>query len=225
MLQQTSLKFLKELTKHNTKEWFDSQRLSYNAAKEDFVALVEDVLKKHLKKDSSIATESAKQTIFRINRDIRFSKDKSPYKTNFGASIKMGGRKSRYAGYYIHVAPDNKSFVGGGLWMPEADALKSVRQEIDYHWTDFHKIISTKKFVSTFGSLDKSEEMTLTREPKGYAKDNPAIEYIKLKNFVVFQSLEDKDLLSADLEKKILSAFEAIQPLLWFLNEAIGIEK
>ena len=224
MLQQATLKFLKELTKHNTKEWFDSQRRSYNAAKEDFVALVDDVIKKHSKKDSSIATESAKQTIFRINRDIRFSKDKSPYKTNFGASIKMGGRKSRYAGYYIHIEPDNKSFVGGGLWMPETDALKSVRQEIDYHWADFHKIISTKKFISTFGDLDKSEEMTLTREPKGYTKDNPAIEYIKLKNFVVFQSLEDKDLLSVYLEKKILSAFETQQSLLQFLNEAVGME-
>ncbi|MDR0793524.1 MAG: DUF2461 domain-containing protein [Chitinophagaceae bacterium] len=224
MLKPATLLFLKELAKNNTKEWFDAHRTQYGVAKEDYAALIDDVIKKHSKKDASIAAESAKQAMFRINRDIRFSKDKSPYKTNFGASICKGGRKSKYAGYYIHIEPGNKSFVGGGLWMPEPDVLKSVRQEIDYRWKDFRKIISGKKFVSVFGDLDKSAEITLSREPKGYTKDNPAIEYIKLKHLIVAQSLDDKEISDAGLEKKILSAFEAMQPLLQFLNEAIGID-
>jgi uncharacterized protein (TIGR02453 family) len=223
MLKPATLLFLKELAKNNTKEWFDTHRAQYGVAKEDFAALIDSVIKKHSKKDTSIAAEQAKQTMFRINRDIRFSKDKSPYKTNLGASICKGGRKSRYAGYYIHIEPGNKSFVGGGLWMPEPDVLKNVRQEIDYRWNDFRKIISGKKFVSVFGDIDKSAEMTLSREPKGYTKDNPAIEHIKLKHYVAAQPLNDKEISDTGLEKKIILAFEAMQPLLQFLNEAIDV--
>src|ERR1051325_10599551 len=129
MLQTTTLKFLKDLKKNNTKEWFDANRKAYESAKKDFEGLVESVIEQFCKKDEEIGSLKPKDCMFRINRDIRFSKDKSPYKTNFGAFINKGGKKSIYAGYYFHCEP-GENFVGGGLWMPMPDALKKVRQEI-----------------------------------------------------------------------------------------------
>src|SRR5689334_13212529 len=131
MLQSTTIKFLKDLKKNNTKEWFDKNRKVYEAAKKDFTDFVQTMIDKFGKKDESIAAIVAKDCLFRINRDIRFSKDKSPYKTNMGASINKGGRMTmNTAGYYFHLEPGN-CFVGGGLWQPEPDALKKIRQEID----------------------------------------------------------------------------------------------
>ena len=134
----------------------------------------------------------AKDCVFRINRDVRFSKNKDPYKTNMGASINSGGKKAMTAGYYFHFEPGGKSFVGGGLYMAEPDKIKKVRQEIDYNWTDFKKILDNKKFKQQYNNLDLSEGISLVREPKGYEKDNPAIQYIKLKTIVKYIQNNEK---------------------------------
>lgn len=220
MLQTSTLKFLKDLKKNNTKEWFDKNRKTYEIAKEDFENLVQTVIVQHGKKDEEIASLKPKDCMFRINRDIRFSKDKSPYKTNFGAFINRGGKKSIYAGYYFHCEP-GENFVGGGLWMPMADALKKVRQEIDYCFDEFSKIVGGKKFKTIYGEVYKGEDMVLTRPPKGYGDDNPAIEYIKLKSFIAMQKLDDKDMTDKNLSKKICAAFDALQPMIKFLNRAL----
>jgi uncharacterized protein (TIGR02453 family) len=221
MLQKSTLNFLKNLARNNNKEWFDANRKTYEAAREDYIQLADAIIKGFCKKDKDFETLEPKKCLFRINRDIRFSKDKSPYKSNFGASFERGGRISPYAGYYLHVEPGNKSFVAGGVWNPEAERIKLVRQEIDYNWDEFKKIISNKKFKSTFGDLEKTKETSLSREPKGYEKDNPAIDYIKLKSWVVSAPLKDEDLVSKDAVKKILAAFEAMQPMINFLNHAL----
>src|SRR5215813_10747738 len=145
MLQSLTLKFLKELKKNNNKTWFDAHRKQYEAARNDFENFIQSVLDKHAKNDTDLKELTAKKCMFRINRDIRFSKDKSPYKTNFGASMDKGGKKSGLAGYYFHLEP-GKSFVGGGIWMPQPDALKKVRQEIDYCLDEFKKIITARRF-------------------------------------------------------------------------------
>jgi len=220
MLQPSTLKFLKDLKQHNTKEWFDKNRKTYETAKEDFMQLVQKVIEGFAKKEEGIALLKAKDCVFRINRDVRFSKDKSPYKSNMGASFSKGGKKSMLAGFYFHCEPGN-SFVGGGLWGPEAATVKKVRQEIDYNYEEFDKIIKAKKFAAEFGDLNKSAETSLSREPKGYEKDNPAIHYIKLKSWVAMKPLTDADLNSKDLVKKIMSAFEALSPVIHFLNRAI----
>ena len=220
MLQPSTLAFLKNLKKHNTKEWFDINRKVYESAKADFAALVDQIIHEFGKKDTSIASLQAKECIFRINRDVRFSKDKSPYKTNMGASLSKGGKKSMLAGYYVHLEPGN-SFAGGGIYMPEADTIKKIRQEIDYCYTDFSKILRNKKFASQFGDLDKGKEVSLSREPKGYEKDNPAIDYLKLKSWIGTTPLTDEDLSDKNLSKKIISAFEALQPMIEFLNRAV----
>ena len=220
MLQAATIKFLKDLKKNNAKEWFDKNRTAYDDAKADFMNLVQQAIDEFGKKDASIASLKAKDCVFRINRDVRFSKDKSPYKTNMGASINMGGKKAwNTAGYYFHFEPGG-SFVGGGLYMPEAAILKKVRQEIDYNFNDFKRIVNNKKFAEVYKDLDQSSDVKLSRPPKDYEAGNPAIEYLKLKSFIAMTSLSDTDLTDKNLTKKIIGAFEALKPLIDFLNHA-----
>jgi uncharacterized protein (TIGR02453 family) len=221
MLQPSTLKFLKDLKKNNNKTWFDSHRSEFESAKNDFSSFIQKLIDSFGKKEDSIAHLKAKDCTFRINRDIRFSKDKTPYKDNMGGYVSKGGKKSPFAGYYFHCQP-GKSFVGGGLWMPMPPELNKVRQEIDYNFASFKKIIGAKKFKSVYGDLSRDAEYVLSRVPKGYEADNPAADYLKLKSFVALAPLKDADLTSKDLVKKTIQAFEALQPLIDFTNEAIS---
>ena len=222
MLQRSTLQFLKNLKKNNNKPWFDAHRKDYDAARKDIELFIQQVIDNYGKKDKDIAKLHAKETMFRINRDIRFSKDKTPYKTNIGSSINKGGRKSMsYAGYYFHVEPGGKSFVGGGLYQPEPDVLRKVRQEIDYNYDAFKKIIGAKKFRQIYKDLDRSDEFLLSRVPKGYEPDNPAANDLRLKSFIAFVELKDEELTSKTLSKTVIAAFDALKPLNDFLNSAI----
>ena len=220
MLEPQTLKFLNQLKKNNNKPWFDDHRAQYEAARIDFSNFIQLVIDAVQKTDTTITGLTSKDCMFRINRDIRFSKDKTPYKTNFGASIKRGGRKSVYAGYYFHCSP-GESFVGGGLWMPETVDLKKVRQEIDYNWDEFQNIIKEKNFKKIYGDIYKGGDVSLSTLPKGYEKDNPAIDYLKLKSFIAETRIADEELTKATLHKKTVAAFEALQPLLNFINNAL----
>lgn len=159
--------------------------------------------------------------MFRINRDVRFSKNKAPYKSNFGAGIARGGKKSIYAGYYIHIEPGNESFAGGGLWMPAAEQLKKVRQEIDYNCTAFEEIVQAPSFRTVYSELYTGEDSKLSRPPKGYDYSNPAITYLKFKSFIALHPLKDAELTGKNLLSTVLQAFGALHPLLTFLNNAI----
>ncbi|MBK5272214.1 MAG: DUF2461 domain-containing protein [Bacteroidia bacterium] len=220
MLQSSTIKFLKDLKKNNNKPWFDTHRDVYEKAKKDFEQFIQSVIDKHSKNDKTIKDLIAKNCLFRINRDVRFSKDKSPYKSNFGASINKGGKKAQTAGYYFHLEP-GQCFTGGGIWMPMPDDLKKVRQEIDYNLAEFKKIIVSKKFKSVYGDLSRDSEYLLSRVPKGYEPDNPAAEFLKLKSFIAMIQIKDADLTSKDLLKKTVAAFEVLQPLLSFINESL----
>lgn len=220
-MEKSTLQFLKNLKKNNNKPWFDAHRSEYEAAKADFAAFIQIIIDKQAKKDNTISHLKAKDCMFRINRDVRFSKDKSPYKTNFGASINKGGKKAMSsAGYYFHLEPGN-SFVGGGLYQPMPDDLRKMRQEIDYNFAAFKKIIGTAKFKSIYKDLDKSKEFTLSRVPKGYEPDNLAAEYLKLKSYITMIPISDADLISPELVKKTVDAFGALQPLLVFINNSL----
>ena len=222
MLQSSTINFLAQLTKNNNKLWFDANRKKYEEAKADFLQLVDKTIQSVTTFDNSIIGLEPKKCVFRINRDVRFSKNKAPYKNNMGASIKAGGKKSLTAGYYIHLEPGGKSFVGGGLYMPDATIVGKIRQEIDYNYAEFLKIVQNKKFVAQYGGLDFSEGMSLVREPKGYEKDNPAIAYIKLKSWVATASLSDTALQDKNLATQLTKAFEYLQPLISFLNEGMN---
>jgi uncharacterized protein (TIGR02453 family) len=221
MLQSSSLLFLKQLAKNNNKPWFDANRKKYDEAKKDFESFIQALIEQFGKKDPPIAALTAKSCLFRINRDIRFSKDKTPYKKNFAASINKGGKKSLLAGYYFHLEPGN-SFIGGGIWMPMPAETQKIRQEIDYCYDEFKKIIHSKKFAGIYAGLDREDGIRLTNVPKGYEKDNPAAEFLKLKSWVAMSSLTDAALTSKGLLKQSVEALSAIQPLIDFLNRAVG---
>ena len=221
MIQQATINFLKSLKKNNKKEWFDKNRKAYEAARADFEGFIQSAIDQHSKNDTDLKELEARKCIFRINRDIRFSKDKSPYKTNFGASMDKGGRKSGFAGYYFQLEP-GKSFLAGDLWMPEPEKLKKVRQEIDYCFDEFDEIISSRKFKSWFGELYEGEDIKLSRVPQGFEKDNPASEFLKLKSWLVIHDLTDKEVTAKNLLKTTVDAFVTMQPFIKFLNRAIG---
>lgn len=218
MINTETLKFLKALEKNNSKEWFDQNRKTYEQAKANYLDFVVEVLGRMKKIDTSLADLEPKQCVFRINRDVRFSKNKAPYKTNMGASFSKGGKKVQCAGYYFHLEP-GASFIGGGFWMPMAPELNKIRQEIDYGFEEFNTIINKKKFKTSFGSLSESEK--LTRPPKGYEAENPAIELLKLKSFIVMSEVKDAELTGKELANKVVDHFETMKPLVDFLNKAI----
>jgi uncharacterized protein (TIGR02453 family) len=219
MLQSATIKFLKDLKKNNNKPWFDENRKPYEAAKTDFYALVDQVIAGTAKFDEPIGNLKAKDCTFRVNRDIRFSKDKTPYKSNMGASISRGGKKADEAGYYFHFEP-GRSFAGGGFYMPEASVLAKIRQEIDYNFDEWKSIINNKTFKKYFPKGPEVSD-TLSRPPKGYDENNPAIHYLKLKSFFVSTPFDDTTLSEKTLAKEIVKSFEAMKPLIDFLNKAV----
>jgi uncharacterized protein (TIGR02453 family) len=221
MLNPKTLQFLSKLKKNNSREWFNQHRDDYDAAKENFIELVNHILANSSQFDEELSLLTYKDCIFRINRDVRFSKNKDPYKNNMAAYFVKGGKKSWLAGYYFHCEPGGKSFIGGGLYGGEPDQIKKVRQEIDYNWEEFKGILQHKQFKKLFGDLSRQEGMSLIREPKGYEKDNPAIDYIKLKNFIVSVPVTDEELTDKKIIKKIITCFATMQPLLKFLNRAM----
>lgn len=221
MLQQSTLKFLKSLSKNNNKFWFDAHRNQYIEAKKDFENFVSFLIKKTAQFDGDVKDLQVKDCVFRINRDIRFSKDKTPYKINMGASINRGGKKSIYAGYYFHAEPGGKSFAGGGLWMPMAPELKKIRQEIDYNLDEFKSIIANKSFIAEYKQLESSPDVKLNNLPRGYDKENPAGEYLKFKSLIATKPLTDEELTNNKLAEKIIKAFKALTPLIKFINKAI----
>jgi uncharacterized protein (TIGR02453 family) len=220
MLQPSTLDFLRKLKKNNNKPWFDANRKLYEAAKADTVQLADALLKEIVKFDPTLGHLSGKQCLFRINRDVRFSKNKDPYKTNFGISMARGGKSGPFAGYYFQIDPNSGHFAGGGLWMPMPDVLKKVRQEIDYNLAEWQGIVESKKFKAAFGEMYTGEEQKLSRPPKGYEADNPAIEYLKLKSFIAMTDLTNEDITSKGLVKKLAGLFATMHPMVVFLNRA-----
>lgn len=218
MINKETIDFLKKIKKNNSKEWFENNRQFYLIAKENYLEFVSEVLQKLKSFDVTLQDIHPKNCVFRINRDVRFSANKEPYKTNFGASFSKGGKKISCAGYYFHLEP-GACFIGGGYWMPQGEDLQKIRQEIDYNFDEFKKIISAKSFINYFGTLDEQEK--LVRPPKGYEKDNPALEFLQLKNFIVMSGIEDKELLDGKLVNTVVSHFKAMKPLVDFLNRAI----
>lgn len=221
MLQISTLQFLKQLKKNNNKNWFDLHRTEYELAKADFLELTGRLISGIALFDKPIGNLNAKNCIFRINRDIRFSKDKSPYKTNMGAYFNIGGKKSNTAGYYIHVEP-GKSFIAGGCWMPDPASLAQIRQEIDYNYAEWRKIITSSSFKKLFPTGIEGIDI-LARPPKGYDESNPAITYLKMKSFIMSKPLTDEILLNKTGIKEQLKTMKAMKPVIDFLNRGTGM--
>lgn len=217
ILKET-LVFLADLKENNTREWFEANRERYESARNNFKDFVTELINRIGAWDEGIKKLHAKDCIFRIYRDVRFSKNKDPYKTHFGAWMNARGRKSESAGYYFHLEPGN-NFIAGGVYMPPAAELKAIRQEIDYNLNDFEQILKSPDFKKYFGTLGGEK---LKTAPKDYPKDHPAIEWLKHKDFIMEHYLEDEDVLSEDLLENCDNIYRAMIPLNRFMNEALG---
>ena len=219
MLQPQILKFLKDLEKNNDRSWFEANRSRYENAKADFLSFVDELIPVLAKFDPSLSELIGKNCTFRINRDVRFSKNKAPYKNNMSAYFNRAGKKGTGAGYYVHVQP-GRCFVAAGIWQPEAADLSKIRQEIDYNFGDWKKIINAAAFKKTFAAgIEKND--TLMRPPKGYNDDNPALEFLKLKSFIASRSFTEEEVMQKDYVKQVAASFKAVKPMIDFINGAL----
>ena len=209
-MKSSVLHFLQELEQHNNREWFNAHKEQYNHARGELTAFVEELILAITRFDKEIGKVDPAKSLFRIYRDTRFSQNKAPYKTNFGASITC-----RNAGYYLHIQP-GKSFLAGGIYMPENDRLKMLRKEISGNAATFQKILGEKSFRHYFGGL--SEEGKLQRVPAGFDKEDPMAGYLKLKHFVAVRPVADKELLEKGAPQKFAAMYKSLKPLKDFLN-------
>ncbi len=213
------LGFLKNITKNNNREWFEKNKPKYLIAKNQFEDFLESFHKELLKFDESLVGLNPRKLGFRIYRDVRFSKDKRPYKVNMGAGFSEHGKMEQEPGYYIHIEP-GKCFVAGGFYMPDSEKLSKIRQEIDYNTDRFLKILNNKKFKADFASLDDFD--ALKTAPKGYPKDHPYINLLKHKSYIVSHNFTDKEVLDPKFVKRAAEKAKLIKTLNDFLKEALA---
>ncbi|MCL3779978.1 DUF2461 domain-containing protein [Prolixibacteraceae bacterium JC049] len=210
--------FLTDLTKNNNKEWFQANKGQYQDARNQFLAFTEILINEIRSFDPSVPMQDPSKCVFRIYRDVRFSHDKRPYKTNFGAFISRGGRKSGYAGYYFHAEPD-ASFMGGGVYCPPPANLKAIRSEIYESPQEFIDLVSDKNFSKYYPELYSEDK--LKTAPKGFPKDWEHIDLLRYKHYVVAKKMTDKELVSPDLIEESINAYRALYDFNSYLNECI----
>lgn len=224
MLAKESLQFLDDLKKNNNREWFQENKKRYEVFKKDYHQLVSDFLDVMKPLDPSLELLEIKDCTFRINRDIRFSKDKSPYKSHLGVWMSAGAKGANRSGYYVHIEKGG-SFIAGGFYSPDAEELKKVRKEIAFFYDDLQEILNDKNFKKEFGSLDVNENNSLKSMPRGYEKDHPAIEFLKLKSFTASQTYDISEVTKKDFVKKMSQKLIALKPLNDFINRALDTEE
>jgi uncharacterized protein (TIGR02453 family) len=214
---KASLAFLRDLRENNNKAWFDSNRARYEAAREAFEYLVEFLISE-LGPELDLKGVSARDCMFRINRDMRFSKDKTPYKTHLSAEIAPGGRRSGKLGYYLHLSPDDESLIAGGLYTPTSEQLAKFREAIARDARPFKRITRSKDFVRYFGGFEGDR---LTTAPQGYSRDHPEIDLLRLKQVTVVHHLTDKQVLEQDLPTQAIQIMKAMKPFNDYLNRVL----
>jgi uncharacterized protein (TIGR02453 family) len=220
-ITQVTFKFLKDLKKNNNRDWFLENKPTFEEAKKEFEIFIDQLIGEITQFDNSIAHHSAKDCIFRIYRDVRFSKDKSPYKTHFGAHISSAAKRSEIhskAGYYIHIEP-GASILAGGAYVPPGPWIKAIRQEIAYNADDFKKVLNSKSFKEYFNEIEGEK---LKKAPKGYTPDHPEIELLKYKSFLAVNKCTDQQITSSDFMDHCSKVFKALLPFDQFLNNAIA---
>ncbi|EMY60764.1 DUF2461 domain-containing protein [Leptospira terpstrae] len=217
-ISKNVLSFLSELKIYNNRDWFLENKKRFNEIQSELIILTGYFLSEIEKFDKTVKGVDPKSCIFRIYKDVRFSKDKSPYKTHFGIFIRGGGKKIDGTGYYLHLEPDG-SLVGGGCYQPDPKSLFKIRERIISDMNVFRKIINDRKFVQDFGTEFYAEK--LKTAPKGFAKDNPMIELLKYKGFAVAKKIKNTELTSNDFVSETLKSFRNLYPLNQFLEEAM----
>ncbi len=218
MINQSTFDFLTGLADNNNREWFNDHKPQYEQARDNVVAFAAELIKELHRFDQSISLDTdPKKCVMRIYRDIRFSKDKTPYKDNFGIGNLRSG--SVHIGYYVQVQP-GRNLAGGGYWMPEGDHLKLIRQEIDYNGNDLKKIVDQPEFKKLFGEFRNQEQ--LKGMPREYDADNENSSLIKLKSFAALHIMTDAEMMGNNLPQKVADVLSHIYPLTTFLKNAIA---
>lgn len=223
MIKQETLQFIQDLKDNNNRDWFQSNQKRYDVFKKDYKDLVANFIDELSKGDESLKHLEFKHCSFRINRDIRFSKDKSPYKTNLGIWMSSGNKNTNLAGYYVHIEP-GASFIAGGVHWPDAADLKKIRREIDGFYEDLEAIVEDKDFKKIYGALDRDENNSLKTMPKGFDKEHPAIEFLKLKSITATAKLSDKDISDKNFVANTAKKLLVLKPLVEFINRGLTTE-
>jgi len=211
------LKFLSDLKENNDRNWFNQNKSIYNDLRNEFLEFVRILIEKISEFDEDIVNLQPEDCIFRIYRDIRFTSDKTPYKTNFGAFIAKGGRKLERAGYYVHFEPGD-CFLAGGIYRPSNEILKKIRNEIYYNIEEFLKIINNKEFVAYFKTIDGEK---LVKVPIDFPSDFEYGELLKYKSYNIVYDMNEKFLFDKNLVNNIISILKLMYPFNKFINEAI----
>ena len=211
------LQFLKELSQNNNREWFQKNKSWYDESREKVIFLTEVLINEIGKFDASVRGLQAKDSMFRIFRDVRFSHDKRPYKTNFGSFICRGGRKSMNPGYYFHLEP-TECFVAGGIYMPSAEPLRAIRNYLAGHAEEFIEITGDPDFKNNFPEMYEDK---LKTAPKGFPKDHEYLELLKYKSFIFSKTFNDREVKSDEYVENMVNAFRIVVPLNEFLYRAL----
>jgi uncharacterized protein (TIGR02453 family) len=214
-IPHSTIAFLQELSENNYRPWFNEQKDAYTDAHMQMIEFAE-LLISEMNKIDHLVPMSGKKSLFRIYRDVRFSKDKSPYKTYFSGRLKRATRRLR-GGYYYHIEPGN-SFIGGGFWRPNSGDIKRIRQEIAADDQTLRKIISTKSFKKAFGTLQGDQVKTA---PQGYAKDHPAIDLLRYKQFLLMRPFTDKEVMLNSFLSEAVNTFEQMRPFFDYMSEVL----
>ena len=220
MIKESTLEFLKNLEENNTREWFESNRKQYEASKANFVDFCSVILEEMKLFEPDFSNTQVKDCIFRINRDVRFSKNKSPYKNHLSAAFGPGGRNSGKIDYYIQLQ-NGKTSIGGGMWQPSAGNLAKFRQEIDYSPETLKSIIESKEFRKHFPEVYGEK---LKKAPKGYPVDHPEVELLKYKELFFYTTFSNTEVLSGDFHNIILGHFKILKPYIDYVNDLFFAE-
>jgi uncharacterized protein (TIGR02453 family) len=215
---QPMFHFLAQLREHNQREWFEQHRADYEDAKARFEGLVDQVIA-GLAPVDDVAGLQAKDCVMRIFRDVRFSKDKSPYKTNMGADIRPGGRKSHQLGYHLSLAPGGESIIAGGVYMPEPAQLNRLRDALAQDARPLKAVAQDKQFKKYFGQLEGEKVKTV---PQGYDRAHPDIELLRFKQLLAIHRLPDDVVLGPRFAAHAVKVCAALRPFNAYLNEILG---
>ena len=215
MLSNKTLSFLKDLSKHNNRDWFNKNKNVYVEQHEIVIRFADAVIAR-MNKHDKIETPSGKKAVFRIYRDVRFSKDKSPYKTHFGMHFSRATKLLR-GGYYFHIEP-GKCFVGGGFWDPSPEDLKHIREQISLHPKPLRKIINSKDFIKNFGKLEGEK---LINVPRGFEKNHPAGDLLKYKQFLISRTISEKVLLVPKGLDEVVKSFRSMRPFFNYMSDIL----
>ncbi len=218
MITNKVFNFLEELSINNNREWFQIHKSEYQVALKEVEETATEMITGLQKFDSRLVGLEAKKCIFRIYRDVRFSKDKVPYKDHFGVFISPGGKNSSVPGYYLHIQP-GESFIGGGVWMPPANELFAIRQEIYYNYEQYLSITENSKFKDSFPTLDGTYKNI--KAPKGFESDFEGIDILKNKCYFFAHNLSKEWLLKPNSTNEMIELMHTIYPFNQFLQQAI----